>query len=548
LAIPTQVLTFAPGETAKTIAINLIEDTTTELAEAFNIIFSSESGATFTSHRSHVVISQSDLGQVSSPVITIPNAFALESDGLMEFVVSLSAPSAQSVSVYYQTGDATALTSVYNAENDFSGFNAALVFAAGETLKTVRIPLVDDTTAETTESYTVTFYSPTNATIGSTAIIGTILDNDPTALTTGITVSSINGPNILEGRGTNDSLVGSATDNVLIGKGGADNLSGGDGNDLYLVEETGDVVVEASTTGMDTVLSYLSSYSLPANVENLYLGSGAVNGSGNELNNNLTGNALGNALNGGAGIDTANFHSNLSGYTLTKTGSSYTVRSNTGVDGTDTVTNVEALRFTDKTVNLTIQAKAAAAPQADVQNLAELYVAFFNRVPDADGLSYWIDQKAGGLSLNQIADSFYAAGIVYSEQTGFTTDMTDADFVRLIYKNVLGRSGATSPPDGDVNYWAGNLQSGEATRGSLINIILIAAHEYKGNPDWGWVADLLDNKIAVAKTFAIDWGLNYNTPQDSITQGMAIAAAITPTGTQDAMALIGVSAAEMHLV
>jgi cyclophilin family peptidyl-prolyl cis-trans isomerase/methionine-rich copper-binding protein CopC len=253
-------------------------------------------------------------------------------------------------------------------------------------------------------------------------------------------------------------------------------------------------------------------------------------------------------VDGGSGVDTLVLNGNLSGYTLTKTGRSYTVRDNTGFDGIDTATNVEALRFTDKTVNLTIQAKAAAAPQADVQNLAELYVAFFNRVPDADGLSYWIDQKAGGLSLNQIADSFYAAGIVYSEQTGFTTDMTDADFVRLVYKNVLGRSGATAPPDGDVNYWAGDIHSGNATRGSLISTMLYSAHTFKGDGEWGWVADLLDNKIAVSKTFAIEWGLNFNTPQDSITQGMAIAAAITPTGTQEAIALIGVSGADMHLV
>ena len=150
--------------------------------------------------------------------------------------------------------------------------------------------------------------------------------------------------------------------------------------------------------------------------------------------------------------------------------------------------------------------------------------------------------------MNQIADSFYAAGLVYSDQTGFTTDMTDADFVKLVYKNVLGRTGETAPPKEDVDYWAGNLHSGADTRGSLINTILVAAHTFKNDPLWHQVPDLLDNKIAVAQTFAIDWGLNYNTPQDSITQGMAIAAAITPTGTQDAIALIGVSGAEMHLV
>jgi hypothetical protein len=301
----------------------------------------------------------------------------------------------------------------------------------------------------------------------------------------------------------------------------------------------------ATSAGTQAVLGY----QVGSSGDNTLIGTAyADNLLGMGGNDSLTGGGGNDTIDGGAGVDTLILNGNLSGYSLTKIGNSYTVGSNTGVDGTDTVTNVEALKFADKTVNLTIQAKAAAAPQADVQNLAELYVAFFNRVPDADGLSYWIDQKAGGLSLNQIADSFYAAGIVYSEQTGFTTDMTDADFVRLVYKNVLGRSGATAPPDGDVNYWAGDIHSGNATRGSLISTMLYSAHTFKGDGEWGWVADLLDNKIAVSKTFAIEWGLNFNTPQDSITQGMAIAAAITPTGTQEAIALIGVSGADMHLV
>jgi hypothetical protein len=271
--------------------------------------------------------------------------------------------------------------------------------------------------------------------------------------------------------------------------------------------------------------------------------SNGVNGQGG--NDAISGFSGNDTIDGGAGVDSAIFQGNLSGYTLTKIGSNYTVRSNAGIDGTDTVTNVEALKFADKTVNLTIQAKAAATPQADVQSLSELYVAFFNRVPDADGLSYWIDQKVGGLSLNQIADSFYAVGIQYADLTGLSVGMTNTDFINVIYRNVLGRADGADA-DG-LTYWNAELLGGRA-RGALVSTILEAAHTYKNDPLWRQVPDLLDNKIAVAKIFAIDWGLNYNTPQDSITQGMAIAAAITAAGTQDAIALIGVSGTEMHLV
>jgi hypothetical protein len=179
------------------------------------------------------------------------------------------------------------------------------------------------------------------------------------------------------------------------------------------------------------------------------------------------------------------------------------------------------------------------------QKLAELYVAFFNRVPDADGMSYWLDQVKAGQGFNQIAESFYNAGVAYSQLTGFSSTMSNADFINVIYKNVLGRKEGAD--EGGLSFWDDSLQSGRASRGSLVSDILNSAHTFKGNATWGWVADLLDNKIAVATQFSIDMGLNYNTPEASIQQGMAIAAAITSTDTHAAIALIGVPEVYLHL-
>jgi serralysin len=110
---------------------------------------------------------------------------------------------------------------------------------------------------------------------------------------------------------------------------------------------------------------------------------------------------------------------------------------------------------------------------------------------------------------------------------------------------VLGRSDGADAEG--LAYWTGELASGRASNGSLVSTILNSAHTFKGDATYGWVANLLDNKLAVAKTFAIDWGLNNNTPAESISQGMAIAAAVTPTGTAAAIALIGVTASELQL-
>jgi serralysin len=266
---------------------------------------------------------------------------------------------------------------------------------------------------------------------------------------------------------------------------------------------------------------------------------------GNGGDNRLTGGLGNDWIDGGGGVDTANFAGKCSDYLVSSAFGKFFVIAKDGVSGFDTLQNIEVLKFADKSINLTIQSQAKAAPAADVTRLSELYIAFFNRIPDADGLSYWIGQKVAGQSINQIAETFYNAGVQFSSLTGFSSTMSNADFVNVIYKNVLGRKDGADAEG--LAYWTGELSAGKATRGSLVSTILGSAHTFKGSKDFGYVADLLDNKNLVAKTFAIDMGLSYNTSSDSITNGMAIAAAVTPTSTAAAISLIGVSAADVQL-
>lgn len=260
----------------------------------------------------------------------------------------------------------------------------------------------------------------------------------------------------------------------------------------------------------------------------------------------LTGGAGNDTLDGGSGSDAAVYAGALAGYGLHRVAGGYRVDDAAGADGTDLVAGVESLRFADMTVNLTVQGQAAMATPADLQLIIELYIAFFNRVPDADGLSYWLDLRATGTSVNRIADSFYAAGVQYPSLTGFSQSMSAGDFVDVVYRNVLGRQDGADPAG--LVYWSGELAAGRASNGSLVTDILNSAHTFKGDPVWGWVADLLDNKVAVGRTFAVDWGLNYNTPGESIGKGMAIAAAITPDSIDEAIALIGVDPANIDLL
>jgi Ca2+-binding RTX toxin-like protein len=126
-------------------------------------------------------------------------------------------------------------------------------------------------------------------------------------------ITGTEGPDVLVGTQNDDRLVGLAGDDQLSGLAGndlldggtgADQLAGGTGDDIYLIDDVGDVVTELANEGVDSVQSHVTR-ALDAHVENLVLaGTADLNGTGNELDNVLRGNSGANVLRGGAGDDT----------------------------------------------------------------------------------------------------------------------------------------------------------------------------------------------------------------------------------------------------
>ncbi len=143
---------------------------------------------------------------------------------------------------------------------------------------------------------------------GSTSINGT--GNDLANEITGN-----RGNNYLSGGAGNDTLISNGGNDVLDGGGGDDKLYGNYGNDTYVVDSTGDQVLESSPLfgnydhgGADLVRSSVS-FDLGTEgaiyVENLVLtGTADINGLGNEFGNVITGNSGANTLSGGGGYDT----------------------------------------------------------------------------------------------------------------------------------------------------------------------------------------------------------------------------------------------------
>jgi Ca2+-binding RTX toxin-like protein len=114
--------------------------------------------------------------------------------------------------------------------------------------------------------------------------------------------SSINGT----GNAANNIITGNTGNNTLNGGDGIDTLIGGVGNDIYIVDTTTDRITENAGEGTDTIQSSVTfSLSPLTHIEKLTLiGTSAINGTGNAINNIITGNTANNILTGGDGIDT----------------------------------------------------------------------------------------------------------------------------------------------------------------------------------------------------------------------------------------------------
>lgn len=141
---------------------------------------------------------------------------------------------------------------------------------------------------------------------GSAAGTDTVLSDVTTTLSANVELLGLTGTAAINGTGNSlaNAITGNVAANVLDGGTGADILTGLGGNDTYLIDNTGDLVIELANNGIDQIHSLLS-YTLTANVENLSLtGAAAINGTGNQLNNVLTGNSATNVLTGVNGNDT----------------------------------------------------------------------------------------------------------------------------------------------------------------------------------------------------------------------------------------------------
>lgn len=130
----------------------------------------------------------------------------------------------------------------------------------------------------------------------------------------------------------------------------------------------------------------------------------------------------------------------------------------------------------------------------DVRQITSLYIAMFNRAPDAGGLQYWMGLLNGGMSLATIAQEMYETD---PARAYYPEGASNSDVISSFYKYALGRD----PDQGGLAYWKQFLDAGKSF-GEVAVAMIDAVNNYTGSDPAGLKSKaLFENKIQIAQTF-----------------------------------------------
>ncbi len=302
----------------------------------------------------------------------------------------------------------------------------------------------------------------------------------------------------IEGTMFADTFIGAEGGQSFRGTGGNDTMDGGAGDDEVnydgsrddFAEESGVIVdLEAGTAqdkfgDTDTLISIERVRG--SDFDDQITGSSGDNRlRAEDGNDTITGAAGDDRIEGGNGIDTAVFEGDQSNFTLTISNDETVItdRSTDG-EGTDSLSEIEILDFGTELalfgegpVNIDSLDDGTSLSAEEYASIVELYIAYFNRAPDAIGLNFWASAFARGeVDLAGMAELFFdqaetrtAYATALNEDGSQITDVSA--FVIAIYTNVLGRE----PDAGGRDFWIGVLERGEVTPGSAIGSIIAGA-------------------------------------------------------------------------
>ncbi len=124
------------------------------------------------------------------------------------------------------------------------------------------------------------------------------------------------------------------------------------------------------------------------------------------------------------------------------------------------------------------------------QKIAGLYIAFFNRAADKNGLEYWENRASTlgeDIAIKELASGFSA----HPKFTDLYSNLSNQKFVEAIYKNSLGKEGDSE----GIAYWTKQLDSGVSRSDMVADFISISLDFNPNSPQY---ANLSKEEIDIA--------------------------------------------------
>ena len=184
--VQSGTVTFATGTSTNWVSIRVASDATPEADEFVVFELTNPSGMAFPDglvRLQALGVVQDDDGVGNKLALIVGDTDVVEGDSgskTLAVQVRLSRPSSTEIALDYQTADGSALARVGLTGGDYTATSGRLVFAPGQTLASVQIPILGDVLIEPSESFSLIFAANAQLANGAAAVAGTIhiIDTD----------------------------------------------------------------------------------------------------------------------------------------------------------------------------------------------------------------------------------------------------------------------------------------------------------------------------------------------------------------------------------
>ncbi|GGY62878.1 Calx-beta domain-containing protein [Pseudoduganella albidiflava] len=456
---------FEPGTTLQTVRVPVgegtpfVADKAYELALATPHNLSTAAGATLASF----TVTEGDPAISRVPAASVRDVTVDEAHGTATFSVVLDRPATSPLMTFsWHTADGTA-----RAGSDYVAARGVVTFGAGDVVQRVTVPLVQDHAAEgTTETFQLVIELPDGSVdawihdnagtayirdSGGTAQSYTIAARAAVASENGWAEFDVTGSAMKGGPELTYTISGIDADRVAGGLEGTVTL-GADGKALLRVHLLDDLSANPDATLKVTLGSGASA--AVTVVDTLPL-------SGTPGNDRFTLPLhRDDRFDGGTGFDTVLVGGVREQFDLASFEGGWHLR-NAATGTTITLVDVERIEFQNGAVALDLDGHAGRAYR--------LYQAAFDRLPDQEGLGFWIAGLDNGATLQDVAAQFVGSA-EFAQHYG--ANLGDAAFVTALYANVLHRA----PDFNGEAFWLGALQKGASRASVLVEFSESAEH------------------------------------------------------------------------